>query len=181
MAKKKPKVERVLIDSARIINACKAYSKWKELNYLVQQESTRGINMPDVISEIMGCWCYGYLWNRGDAVGDAYDPVTGHKIEFKATSRFEGDLSSFGPETTFDNLMFLRFDTSRDLLYIYDLKIDSEELERYPANSKQTIGEQKRQGRRPHVSLQALFVDANNMKPSLIFDIIAREIIEDNR
>ena len=178
---KKIKVERVKIDNARIINACRAYSKWKELNYIVQQESTRGINMPDVISEIMGCWCYDFLWNRGDEPGDAYDPETDRKIEFKATSRFEGDLSSFGPETTFDNLMFLRFDTSRDLLYIYDLHINSTEFEAYPANKTQTIGEQKRQKRRPHVSLLDLFVTPKALEPDVVFDIVAREITIDNR
>ena len=178
---KKIKVERVKIDNARIINACRAYSKWKELNSIVQQESTRGINMPDVISEIMGCWCYDYLWNRGDEAGDAYDPITGKKIEFKATSNFEGDLSSFGPKTAFDNLMFLRFNISEDKLYIYNLHINSNELEQYPANKTETIGDQKKQGRRPRVSLQELFVEANNLSPDIIFDIIAREIVEDNR
>ena len=65
--------------------------------------------MPDVISEPMGCYCLGLLWNRGLEVGDATNPTTGEKIEFKATSRFEGDLSSFGPTCQFDDLVFLRF------------------------------------------------------------------------
>lgn len=52
---------------------------------------------------------------------------------------------------------------------------------KYPANQNQTIDEQKKQGRRPHVSLQALFVDEKNLKPDVIFDIRRCRIIEDNR
>ena len=137
--------------------------------------------MPDAISEPMGCYCLGFLWNRGDEVGDAFDPATGRKIEFKATSRFEGDLSSFGPKCQFDDLVFLRFKLDENLLYIYDLHVTSDEFGAYPANSKETIQQQKDQGRRPHISLQSLFVDAKGLQPDIIFDIRRCRIIEDNR
>ena len=137
--------------------------------------------MPDAISEPMGCYCLGLLWNWGSEVGDATNPTTGEKVELKATSRFEEDLSSFGPTCQFDDLVFLRFKLDENLLYIYDLKINSEEFGKYPANSTQTIQDQKNQGRRPHVSLQALFVDAKGLNPDIIFDIRKCKIIEDNR
>ena len=171
----------ITIDDARIDETCDAYFRWKDLNTYISNNSRRGINMPDAISEPMGCYCLGLLWNRGKEVGDATNPITNEKIEFKATSRFEGDLSSFGPKCQFDDLVFLRFKLDENLLYIYDLKINSDEFGRYPANSHQTIQEQKDEGRRPHVSLQTLFVDANNLKPDVIFDIRRCRIIEDNR
>ena len=114
-------------------------------------------------------------------MGDATDPVTGRKVEFKATSRFEGDLSSFGPKTVFDDLVFLRFDIKKDFLYVYDLNINSEEFGKYPANKTQTINDQKKQGRRPHISLQKLFVDAKQLSPDVLFDIWHCKIVEDNR
>lgn len=172
---------RIVIDDARIDEACNAYFKWKDLNTYISNNSHRGINIPDAISEPMGCYCLGLEWNRGTEVGDATDPVTGKKVEFKATSRFEGDLSSFGPKTTFDDLVFLRYNLKNNLLYIYDLKINSHEFEKYPANNSETIAHQKAQGRRPHVSLQKLFVDAKALKPDIIFDIRRCKIIEDNR
>lgn len=171
----------IKIDDARIDETCNAYFKWKDLNTYIKNNSRRGINMPDAISEPMGCYCLGLLWNRGDEIGDATDPKTNRKIEFKATSRFEGDLSSFGPKTTFDDLVYLRFNLDDNLLYVYDLKINSYDFAFLPANSKETIGDQKRQGRRPHVSLQTLFVDAKGLKPDIIFDIRRCKIIEDNR
>lgn len=159
------------IDDARIDETCNAYFKWKDLNTYISNNSRRGINMPDAISEPMGCYCLGFKWNRGEEVGDATNPRTGEKIEFKATSRFEGDLSSFGPKCQFDDLVFLRFKLDDNLLYIYDLKINSDDFSKYPANKTQTIEEQKAQGRRPHVSLQQLFVEDKNLKPDVIFDI----------
>ena len=73
----------ITIDDARIDETCNAYFKWKDLNTYISNNSHRGINMPDAISEPMGCYCMGFLWNRGDEVGDATDPNTGRKIETK--------------------------------------------------------------------------------------------------
>lgn len=171
----------ICIDDARIDETCSAYFKWKDLNTYIVSNSHRGMNMPDAISEPMGCYCLGLLWNRGSETGDATNLKDNSKIEFKATSRFQGDLSSFGPSCTFDNLVFLRFNLSENLLYIYDLKINSDEFGKYPANRTQTIQDQKNQGRRPHVSLQTLFVDAKKLEPDVIFDIRRCKIIKDNR
>lgn len=171
----------ITIDDARIDETCNMYFKWKDLNTYISNNSRRGINMPDAISEPMGCYCLDFLWNKGNIVGDATDPITNRKIEFKATSRFEGDLSSFGPKTEFDDLVFLRFNLNDNLLYIYDLNINSKEFGKYPANQKETIEDQKQQGRRPHVSLYKLFVEAKELRPDIIFDIRKCRIIEDNR
>lgn len=171
----------IKIDEARIDETCNAYFKWKDLNTYISNNSRRGLNIPDAISEPMGCYCLNLLWNRGNEVGDATDPVTGDKIEFKATSRFDGDLSSFGPKTVFDNLVYLRFKLDENLLYIYDLKINSVEFGKLPANKKESIQDQKDQGRRPHVSLQSLFVDYYDLPPDIIFDIRKCKIVEDNR
>ncbi len=172
---------RIQIDDARIDETCNAYFKWKDLNTYIKSNSRRGINMPDAISEPMGCYCLGFEWNRGDEVGDATDPRDGRKIEFKATSRFEGDLSSFGPKCQFDDLVYLRFNLDENKLYIYDLHVNSEEFGWLPANATQTIQEQKDQKRRPHVSLQELFVNAKNLEPDVIFDIRRCRIVQDNR
>lgn len=160
----------IKIDDARIDEACDAYFKWKDLNSYVKRVSTRGINIPDVISEPIGCYCLGFDWNRGNA-GDATDPKTGEKVEFKATSNFDGDLSSFGPKCSFDNLVFLRFNIDNNYVFVYNLKIDSKEFGRLRANKNETIEEQKAQGRRPHVRLIELFVKRLNLKPDVIFDI----------
>ena len=45
----------IKIDEPRIQETCDAYFKWKDLNTYVKSLVSRGINMPDAISEPMGC------------------------------------------------------------------------------------------------------------------------------
>ena len=54
----------IKIDEPRIQEACNAYFKWKDLNTYVKSLVSRGINMPDAISEPMGCYCLDLLWNK---------------------------------------------------------------------------------------------------------------------
>lgn len=56
----------IKIDDARIDETCSAYFKWKDLNTYIKSNSNRGINMPDAISEPMGCYCLDLVWNRGN-------------------------------------------------------------------------------------------------------------------
>ena len=168
------------IDNARLNAACEAYFLWKDLNTYVKSVNTRGVNMPDVISEPIACWCLGYRWNRGTQIGDATAP-DGSKVEFKATSRWEGDLSSFGPTCSFDDLVFLRFNLQRNKLYIYDLGINSYQLQQTPVNNNETFGDQQRQGRRPRLCLLDKFVVERNMEPTVVFDIRTMQIDVDNR
>lgn len=168
---KSAKVDLVTIDAARINDACHNYFKWKSLNDSLKSFCSRGINMPDAISEPMGCYCLGYLWNKGSG-GDARDS-NGKKIEFKATSNYDSDLSSFGPVCDFDNLVFLRFDLSDDKLYIYDTGIDSEELKTIPVNTTQTVGDQQKQGRRPHLRFIDEVINKRKLKPTCVFDIVS--------
>lgn len=181
MPTRKNKLGRIVIDAARINSTCEAYFKWKDVNTYIKNISSRGLNIPDAISEPMACYCLGFEWNRGKEVGDATDSKTNRKIEFKATSNFDKDLSSFGPKTVFDDLVFLRFNLDENLLYIYDLNVNSEELDRYPTSKNETIGQKKADGKRPHVSLLNLFVKKKNLEPDIIFDIRLMKIIQDNR
>ena len=180
MAKKIEKIRRVEIDDERINHTIEAYFKWKDLNTYIKSVSTRGINMPDAISEPMGCWCMGYLWNRGKEVGDAYDPKTNKKIEFKATSNYDTDLSSIGPKTKFDNLVFLRYNLSENKLYIYDLETNSDQLAQMNVNRTQKIGDQKEEKRRPHIGIIKLF-KLDEKEPTVVFDIRKGQIEVDNR
>lgn len=175
----------VRIDDERIDRTCEAFFRWKDLNNYLRDTSHRGMNMPDAISEPMACWCLDLLWNRGNEAGDATDPEGLKKIEFKATSRFEGDLSTFGPVCDFDDLVFLRFKMDDNQLWIYDLHINADDFGDVPANSFQTVRDQQKQGRRPHISLYTTFIKGQDgepdKKPDLIFDIRRCRIIEDNR
>lgn len=161
----------IVIDAERIDSTVDAYFKWKNLNTYISDNSHRGLNFPDAISEPMGCYALDLLWNRGSEAGDATNPRTGEKVEFKATSKFDEDLSSFGPRCRFDDLVFLRLSLYDDLLYVYDLHINSDDFGKYPVSRTQTVDDQKKQGKRPRLSLCKLFVEADGLLPDAIFDI----------
>ena len=48
------------IDEVRKDEVCDAYFKWKDLNTFIKSQTSRGINMPDAISEPLGCYCMDY-------------------------------------------------------------------------------------------------------------------------
>ena len=168
------KVDLVEIDAARINDVCDSYFKWKDLNNSLRNYVSRGINFPETISEPMGCYALGYLWNKGSG-GDAEDR-SGRKIEMKATSNFDSDLTSFGPKCDFDNLVFLRLDYNNNKLYIYDTGIDANELKTLPANQKESVGEQQAQKRRPHLSIINTVINARGLQPTCIFNIRRAEV-----
>ncbi len=176
-----PKKEPIYVVYDWVEMASDAYFQWKELDARISGYDSRGLNMPEAISEPIGCYCLGYLWNRSNKSGDATDPDTGKKIEFKASSNFDSDLTSFGPKNKFDDLVFLRFKSDENLVYIYDLQLNYEELGKYKANKKQTVKEQMDKGRRPHISILDNIINKKNLEPDIIFDIKRCVIKEDNR
>lgn len=117
----RPKVDLVTIDVARINDVCDAYFKWKSLNDSIKNYCSRGTNFPETISEPMGCYVLSKLqeeetkWNKGSG-GDAKRGT--QKIEMKATSNFDSDLTTFGPKASFDDLVFLRLDYEQNKLYV---------------------------------------------------------------
>lgn len=168
------KVDLVEIDAARINDVCDSYFKWKDLNNSLKNYVSRGINFPETISEPMGCYALGYLWNKGSG-GDAQDR-NGRKIEMKATSNFDSDLTSFGPKCEFDDFVFLRLDYNNNKLYIYDTGISSTELKTLPANKTQTVGDQQEQKRRPRISVIETVINERGLEPTCIFNIRRAEV-----
>lgn len=166
----------IKIDEPRIQQTCDAYFKWKDLNTYVKSLVSRGINMPDAISEPMGCYCLNLLWNKSTG-GDAKS-ADGRKIEFKATSNYEYDLSSFGPRCEFDDLVFLRFDLDLNILYVYDTGVNSEELKKLPVSRTATVEDYQKVGKRPHIRIIEAIINAKNLEPTVVFDIRRGKIID---
>lgn len=157
------------IDEVRKDEVCDAYFKWKDLNTFIKSQTSRGINMPDAISEPIGCYALNLFWNKNNG-GDAKNDE-GQKIEMKATSNYAYDLTSFGPKCDFDDLVFLRFNLDENKVYIYDTKIDSEELKSLPTTMSSTVGDYQEQGKRPHLSIIKKVIEAKNLKPDVVFNI----------
>ncbi len=159
----------VNIDEPRIQETCDAYFKWKDLNTYVKSLVSRGLNMLDAISEPMGCYCLDLLWNKSSG-GDAQSR-DGKKIEFKATSNYDYDLSSFGPVCEFDDLVFLRFNLDTNMLYVYDTGVNSAEFKKIKISQFGTVEDYQKQGKRPHLSIIKSIIEKKGLEPTVVFNI----------
>ena len=108
--------------------------------------------------------------------GDAKS-IDGKKIEFKATSNYEYDLSSFGPRCDFDDLVFLRFDLDLNMLFVYDTGVNSEELKKLPVSKTATVGDYQKTGKRPHIRIIESIINQKGLEPTVIFDIRRGKIV----
>lgn len=172
------KVDLVTIDAARINDVCDNFFKWKDLNTSLKNFCSRGLNFPETISEPMACYALSQigpetLWNKGSA-GDAQRD--GKKLEMKATSNFDSDLTSFGPKCDFDDLIFLRLDYDNNKLYVYDTGMNADDVRQLPANSNETVADQQAQKRRPHLSIIETVINAQQLQPSCVFNIRRAEV-----
>ena len=166
----------VIVDKSRFKDAVHAYWLWKELNAFIRNSHNRGINFPEAISETVACYALGYELNRSSG-GDARDPKTGVIVEFKATSNWDRDTSSFSPKKSFYPLFFIRLNQKIDKAYIYDLDITEEELKRLPMNKKETFEDQQKQGRRPRFSILKEIIEPRNLEPVALVDF-RKEIVK---
>ena len=153
----------------------KAYFLWKELNSIVKSNSTRAINFPESISEALCCKAMNFRLNKisgGDAINSKKKI-----IEIKASSNWDRDTSSFSPSTQFDCLYFLRLDKINDELYIYDMNINSFELDKIQITKTQTVFDQKNEKRRPRFSIIKQLIIPNNIKPIKKIELRTNKII----
>ncbi len=167
-------LDLVNVDKARFYDAIDMYFLWKELDQRIRSSATRGINFPETISEAMACYALGFQWNKGSG-GDA---VNGDEIiEFKATSNWDLDTTSFSPTEEFDKLFFLRLDKRNDELYIYDTNINSDEIKQIKVNKDETFAKQQDAGRRPRFSVINFIINPRGLQPVCKVDIRGKKVI----
>lgn len=165
----------VEIDHSRFNDVVKAYFLWKELNALIKNSHTRGVNFPEIISESLLCYSMSFKLNRGVG-GDAYDEKNSKIVEVKATSNFAADTTSFSPNEKFDSLFFVRLNQRDDELFIYDTKFNSETLKKISVNKTENVGDQQEQKRRPRFSVIKKIIDENGIKPLMKIDLRSKKI-----
>lgn len=137
------------------------YIKWRELSDLLNSLDSRGINLPDGLSEISFCLAKkAYRINDGilnaNSSFDCYDfkeRMGRNRIQVKACSVIP-DLTSFGPDSEWDRIYFLDFYKEGSWDGSFDVyEIDTNQINNYKVNRNQTLADQKRQGKRPRFSI----------------------------
>ena len=135
----------------------------------------RGANLPEGISEIAFCLFsgskrfYSMKLNKGkkkaSASFDTFNIKTDRTEQIKACS-VEGDLTSFGPKSEWDDLYFLDFYRDGKIDGSFDVyKIDTKLIYSVKVNANQLFGDQKDEKRRPRFSIKKEIIEKQKLKP----------------
>jgi hypothetical protein len=146
------------------------YADWKNLNDRLKAISTRGINLPETISENAFCLFFSdYVrvvkLKKGKCSFDCINTKTGERIQIKATS-VKSDLTSFGPRSEWDSLFFLDFSTGNGSFKVY--KIEQDWIYNHQVNKLQTFRQQQEQSRRPRFSIIDNIIKVRGLKPTKV-------------
>lgn len=105
------------------------------------------------------------------------DAITqdGKKVQIKATSNFNTDLTSFGPRSEFEILEFLRLNKDEDIFYCY--RIDTNELNEIYINSNETFKMKQNLGQRPRFSIIDKIIKLKNYNYYATINMNTGEVI----
>jgi hypothetical protein len=150
--------------------------KWYSLSSDLKSIGARGINIPEGISESLYCLtdCRNIVRITRSAKGtnsscDCYNKLTYDRIQVKACSVLP-DLSSFGPNSVFDKLIFMDLSNLYTGVFkIYD--IPTQLIYQHKVNKTQTFLEQQQQVRRPRFSIFKSIIIPYKINPFLIGNI----------
>lgn len=149
----------------------KIYTNWCEINKKLKAYGARTINIPELLSESVYCMFTnsGRLksceYSKVNTSWDCYNFDTNKRVQVKATSVAE-DLTSFGPRSEWDTLIFCdfyvegKFDGSFRFYEIPNDKVYSHKV-----NKNQTFKEQQEAGRRPRFSITKDIIRKNKINP----------------
>jgi len=143
------------------------YSDWKKLNDRLKAISTRGINLPETISEnafaLFFPDCFRVVSLKGMKCSfDCINVKTGSRIQIKASS-VVSDLTSFGPRSEWDELFFLDFSAGDGSFKVYEIEPDW--IYKHMVNKKQSFQQQQEENRRPRFSIIEKIIKARKLKP----------------
>jgi hypothetical protein len=173
MVKKQTKL--IEIDNIKFKEAIEIYQLWKNLDAKIKTFYSRGVNIHEAITEIIVCFVNGFPLSLGGGSEDAINPKNNFKVQIKATSNFNRDLTSFGPKSKFDELHFVRLDYEKDIMFLYNIPINLLGLN---VNKNKTFDEVKKEGKRPRFSIIKDIIIKNNIKEYAKVKLNTAEIIK---
>jgi hypothetical protein len=144
------------------------FDHWKNLKVALREYQAREPNLPEGLSEVAFCLWSGSVRKVKCSGGrGSFDTLNlrSKRVEQVKACSVERDLTSFGPDSIWDDLYFLDFWNDGRVDGTFDVyQIPNDLIYSYPVNRFQTMRDQQQQGRRPRFSLKKL-VDENQLKP----------------
>jgi hypothetical protein len=146
------------------------YNAWRDLVYGMKKFRSRGVNLPEGISE--SAFCLEFNSARALEVKggtsesfDSIDLQINARQQIKATS-VKDDLTSFGPRSVWDELYWLDFYRTGTYDGGFDVYlIPNDLIYNFQINSRQTFREQQRQGRRPRLHVRDQIITPHGIRP----------------
>lgn len=170
VASHEAKVQLLILEQSDREFLKRLYTTWLALNEGMKKFKSRGINIPEGISESAFCLCFdnncarAIKISKGSGSFDLLNLKTAKRIQVKAVS-VDNDLTSFGPKSVWDEIYLLDFyceGKNDGSFYVY--LIPNKLIYSKKVNATQTFKDQQAQGRRPRFSLKGL-IKENNLKP----------------
>jgi hypothetical protein len=149
------------------------FDLWHGLKVGLFEYKSRGPNFPEGLSEVAFCLWSGssrFISARGlsNTSFDTFNTKTLRAEQIKACS-VEGDLTSFGPKSRWDDLYFLDFYNGGKVDGRFDVyKISSSVIYGSKVNKSQTLKDQQGEKRRPRFSIKKDIIEKNHIKPIAI-------------
>lgn len=163
------KLELMTFDEIDRKNWKTLFNSWKSLKLGMREYKSREPNFPEGLSEVAYCLWSGSsrfikAWNLSNTSFDTFNQTARTAEQIKACS-IEEDLTSFGPRSKWDRLIFLDFYNNGKVDGRFDIyEIPTDVLYNYQINRTQTFKQQQAQGRRPRLSLKKIASELN-IKP----------------
>lgn len=168
-------VEVDVIEDEDMVNFIQMYYMWNKLSEQLNEYGCRRVNFPE-LSELIFCAVFN-CWRTNNTHGlgkhssfDCYNPETEKRIQIKAASA-KGELTSFGPDSVWDELYFMDFynggnyDGTFEVYLIPNIEIYSARM-----NKNETFRDQQLQKRRPRFSLRKL-IKQLDIKPIGVYNL----------
>ena len=156
----------------------KIYSLWVGLSDVLQEHRGRRLNIPEILSEGVFCHEYGaarvtHGISGANTSWDCFSPLLketekqqkDRRIQVKACS-VKFDLTSFGPDSQWDDLYFMHFFPNG----VYDgsyhiFHIPNDLIYNHKVNSWQTFQDQQKEGRRPRFGIMKEIIIPRGISP----------------
>jgi len=145
------------------------FDSWKKLKLGMREYKSREPNIPEGLSEVAYCLWSGsnrFIKARGlkNTSFDTFNLKAGLTEQIKACS-VEDDLTSFGPRSKWDRLIFLDFYREGRVDGMFDVyEIPTEKIYNFRVNKNQTFRDQQLQGKRPRLHIKN-FIKQEDIKP----------------
>lgn len=168
-------VEVDVIEESDKVNFIEMYTMWNNLSIKLSNYGCRRVNFPE-ISELIFCVFFN-CWRTNNTQGlgkhssfDCYNPKTHKRIQIKAASA-RGELTSFGPDSVWDELYFMDFYNGGNYDGTFEVYLlPNDEIYNHKMNKNETFRDQQKQKRRPRFSIRSLIKELD-LEPIGVYNL----------